>query len=113
MALYAKPVRNLIGLAFDLGPIDGLIVVATLKRHCMASKNDNDITFRNAVVASHMNFGRMGGDHDFAANRLRSSSRNSLAEHLLLVPTTVAAIPSKIWLYCRACAVSVRSMTGH
>jgi hypothetical protein len=46
-ALYGKPVCNLIGLAFDPGPLDRLIVVATPKRHCIASKKDDDITFRN------------------------------------------------------------------
>jgi hypothetical protein len=66
-ALYGKPVCNLVGLAFDSGPLDRLIVVATPKRHCVAPKKDDDITFRNAVVASYTNFGRMGGNHDFAA----------------------------------------------
>jgi hypothetical protein len=67
MALYGKPVCNLIGLAFDSGPLHRLIVVATPKHHCAAPKKDDDITFRNAVVASYTNFGRMGGNHDFAA----------------------------------------------
>jgi len=67
MVLYGKPIRNLIGLAFDAGPIDRLIVVPTPKRHCLAPKKDEDITFRNALVASYTDFGRMGGDHDFAA----------------------------------------------
>ena len=36
-------------------------------------KKYDDITFRNAIVAPYANFGRMGGDHDFAAKRLRWS----------------------------------------
>jgi hypothetical protein len=76
MALNGKPACNLIGLALDTRPIDRLIVVAAPKRHCVAPKRDDDITFRNAVVAPYMNFGRMGGDHDFAAKRLRWSRPN-------------------------------------
>jgi hypothetical protein len=74
--LYGKPTRNLIGLAFDSSPLDRLIVVAAPKRHCVAPKSDDDITFRNAVVAPYTNFGRMVGNHDFAANRLRWSQPN-------------------------------------
>jgi hypothetical protein len=64
LMVYRKPVCNFIGLAFDSGPLDRLIVVATPKRHCLAPKKDDDITFTNTVVASYMNFGRMDGDHD-------------------------------------------------
>jgi len=76
MVLYRKPVCNPIDLAFDSGPLDRLIVVTTPKRHCLAPKKDNDITFRNTVVASYTNFGRMDGNHDFAADRLRWSRPN-------------------------------------
>ena len=49
MVLHGKPVCNLIGLAFDSGPLDRLIVVATPKCHCLAPKKDDDITLRNVV----------------------------------------------------------------
>ena len=62
-ALYGKPACNLIGLAFVSGPLDRLIVVAAPKRHCVAPKRDDDITFRNAVVASYTYFGGVFGDH--------------------------------------------------
>jgi hypothetical protein len=73
LALYGKPVCNLIDLAFDSGPLDRLIVVATPKRHCVAPKRNDDITFGNAVVAPYTNIGRLGGDHDLAATRLKWS----------------------------------------
>ena len=76
LMLYGKSACNLIGLAFDSSPLDRLIVVAALKRHCVTPKRDDDITFRNAVVAPYTNFGRMVGNHDFAANRLRWSQPN-------------------------------------
>ena len=96
MALYAKPVCNLIGLAFDSGPLDRLIVIATPKRHCVAPKKDDDITFRNTIVATHTNFGRMGGGHDLPANRLRWFRQTSLAEHRSLVPIAVWQSPAKL-----------------
>ena len=64
VALHGKPVRNLIGLAFDSGPLDRLIVVATPERHCEAPKTDDDITFTDTVVAAYANFGRTGGRHN-------------------------------------------------
>jgi hypothetical protein len=68
LALYSKPVCNLIDLTtFDSSPLDRLIVVATPERHCMASKKHDNITFARTVVASHTNFGRMRGVHDFRA----------------------------------------------
>jgi hypothetical protein len=76
LMLYGKPACNLIGLAFDSGPLDRLIVVAAPKRRCVAPKRDDDITFGNAVVAPYTNFGRMVGNHEFAANRLRWSQPN-------------------------------------
>jgi hypothetical protein len=79
MALYGKPVCNLIGLPFDSGPLARLIVVTTSERHRVTPKKDDDITFRNAVVASYADFGRMGGDHDFAANRLRRSPAKAVS----------------------------------
>ena len=107
MALYGKPVCNLIGLAFDSGPLDRLIVVAAPKRHCVAPKRDDDITFRNAVVAPYTNFGGLGGDHDFAANRLRPS-QPSLAELLPLVPIAVWQSPTKAVRATRSRAPSRR-----
>jgi hypothetical protein len=71
LALYGKPVCNLIDLAFDSGPLDRLIVVATPKRHCPAAKKDDNLTFASTIVASYTNFGRMRGNHDFVPKRLR------------------------------------------
>jgi hypothetical protein len=68
-ALYGKPVCNLIGLAFNSSPLDGLVVVAAPDRHFLFPKKDNDITFRNTVVASYTNFGGVRASHEFAANR--------------------------------------------
>jgi hypothetical protein len=63
----------------------------------LAPKKDDDITFRNAVVASYTDFGRTDGNHDFAANRFEMvPSQTSLAELHLLVPIATAVVPSEI-----------------
>jgi hypothetical protein len=58
-----KPICNLIGPAFNSSPLDRLVVVATPDRYFLAAKNDDDIKFRNAVVASYTYFGGVFGDH--------------------------------------------------
>jgi hypothetical protein len=50
----------------------------------LAPKKDDDITFRNGVVTSYTNFGRVRGDHDF-----------NLAEHRLFVAITMVGVPGK------------------
>jgi hypothetical protein len=46
-----------------------MVVVAAPDRHFLVPKKDNDIAFRNTVVASYTNFGGVHANHDFAANR--------------------------------------------
>jgi hypothetical protein len=83
-ALYGKPVCNLIGLAFDSSPLNRLVVVAAPQRQFSVTEKDDDITFRNAIVASYANLGRVRCYHDF-----------NLAERGLFVAITIVPTPGK------------------
>jgi len=60
-----------------------MVVVAAPDGHFLVPKKDNDIAFRNTVVASYANLSRVRCDHDF-----------NLAERRLFVATTMGQSPA-------------------
>jgi hypothetical protein len=62
-AFYSEPLRDLVRLALDSSPSDGLVVIATPKRQFSPSKNDDDIALRGTVVSSYANLRGVRCDH--------------------------------------------------
>lgn len=65
-ALYSEAAFDLVGLAFDARPFDGLAIVATSDRHFFAAHGDDNIAVGRIVVTSYSHFGNMFGDHEGA-----------------------------------------------
>jgi hypothetical protein len=64
--LYSEAAFDLVGLAFDARPFDGLAIVATSDRHFVAAHGDDNIAVGRIVVTSYPHFGNMFGDHEGA-----------------------------------------------
>src|SRR6185437_8096831 len=76
-----EPARDLVRLAFDPRPLDGLLVVAAPQRYFPAAEDDDDIAVGNVAVTAYAHlgglFGNRRGHHALHSLLVRSSFRRA------------------------------------
>src|SRR6185437_3161153 len=94
-----EPARDLVRLAFDPRPLDGLLVVAAPERYFPAAEDHDDIAFGNVAVTAHAHLGGLFG------NRRGHHALHLVARTLSSRGAQVAPRPHRAQLELRAGAI--------